>query len=356
MTDNTPYPTRSIPYSRVNLPPSEPDALARVAELERDISVIEEQLARADPRAFALVDDYGDWRKRASSAIGHKKRELEFVGRWLETRRQEQERNEVRAREKAEQTRAIQLAEKRASEFVAWYRPTYSHTTLPANKQAANERLNELFLLQQQVLTSFADVKSVWTDQGFNPVGIAPSLHETWSQIKVEVRDLRSYLNQSDGPSPEEIRKVQAEAIRKVQERAREIANELECEYQTKYTDKVCPESYDAAAQRMAELNVIRGKMMAGFTELTELCTRHSIGAIKMPSAKRPLQKLQTRLGTETAVIREAMRKHRTVADAWTLTLCKALKRATDGGFVLSDQERRIMDRVLSNAPDRETI
>lgn len=150
-------------FSLQNPPDSIEIAHARLAYVEVDIEHVRAQLEFRNPDDFETDDDYFEWKGRAMSAYAHKRREISFLERWINT---QELLALVLKTNKADSpiSGIVSVVERVRAQLHAEYQIVYTNNIEPPDLVSAQRRKNYIDILIQkykgvaQALTMLLDM------------------------------------------------------------------------------------------------------------------------------------------------------------------------------------------------------
>ncbi len=210
--------TKSVASARYgidNPPLSEESAATRIETLVGEIQVVETDLEMSNPETYAGLGTYAEWRKRAVSALGHIKKELKFLRRWVDqqrvakkaAKRQVADESAIRNYEglgiiaRGIKARAIELAVKIGGAYEVRYRESVS----PPDLLTAIARRTELVAIKESLGDAFQEITAAWTSHPLRreEMGVAKApLNKILKCVERELGVIKVYIAQSTPRQP----------------------------------------------------------------------------------------------------------------------------------------------------------
>lgn len=214
-----------VRFSRSNPPSSEEEALETIDVLNEDVASIEAKLDHTHSDTFPSEEDYAEWRRKATAALGHTRRELKFLENWVRERQKNPRRTGPRSPKtqrvydnlsavaKGIRDRANELAE----EIGEHYQPLYTISSQPDSVDDAHARMVVLTGAKQMIQSAFSEITAAWTQHPLKRSdmrGVKSPIQKILSQVEMEIAVVKGCIKtRSAQDSPLDWRTVCASAL-----------------------------------------------------------------------------------------------------------------------------------------------
>jgi len=286
-------------YTLQNPPESDEAAQARIKKLQADVASIREDLETQTVLTFHDESEFEIWKRRATTAVKHKARELRFLERWLGER-------------------IMQVVQTSITTLVENYQQTYSpvfgvHHPVK-DPEEAKVRVTVVAALQSHIDMHLAQFREVASEHGIKAreqQGIARPLQSIATTIKGELQYLRNVLHilAPETAGHYEGDREQSEQEIAIAGRAKELADEIASERPPPYDNaENPPPTFEEAQARLNLVSSLVKTLEKRFEELsTEWRTATNTGLSKW--AKRPISQLRLSMDTELGCLNKCIRQ-----------------------------------------------
>jgi hypothetical protein len=337
-------------YTPTNPPDSEEAAQAQIGRLKNDIASIEHDLEHQTVHSFDDQEDFEVWKRRATSAIKYKKREVRFLDAWLKARESE--------KQEAAQAQALQELNSRiaalADSYEQAYSPVFGLHHPAEDVEEARSRFSHILAIQSQMDTDLAQVRESTSLDGIKNrerLEIEQPLRSIAHRINTEVQYLRNLLRilapETDVFREED--RAQSEQEIAIAQRAEELANAISEERPSPYDAEHPPTGIGEAKERLKLLAKIRRRVQEASKELGDEWQETAISGLPKWT-KRPLSQLHTSVDAESAFLNEYIRGCNREAER---KLQEARREAKEKVGAGAQDERRASRSELSDISQR---
>lgn len=143
-----------------------------------------------------------------------------------------------------------------------------------------------------------------------------------------------------------------SEIARRIRERAKELATQIKPDCVPVYSQTHQPDNMPAARERMAQVAAIQCRIHDALNEVAAAWTVHPLRRDDLVGVRQPLVELLHRMQTEGSVLKAYFRTQETDRQfqANRKVVCvRALLRAVSEGFVLTEEEGRVLAKLRAD-------
>lgn len=297
-------------YTPQNPPNDEETAQMQIKHLQNEINSIEDDLEHQTVLAFHDQSEFEIWRRRATTAVTYKKREIRFLESWLNER--------VEARQNTARVHAGQELEERirilTDAYYQRYSPVFGIDHPAEDLEEVKVRSSVLLAIQSQIDADLTQLQAVASKHGLERremEQIEQPLRSVAISIKTELQYLRNVLRILDpaGEHFQEQDRIRSEQEILTAQRAQELAEEISNERPPPYNTDHLPTDVDAAKKRLGEIEKIRKKLESSIEELSHKWEREATTDTGLPKwTKQPLSQVRKSIDTESHILGQYIR------------------------------------------------
>jgi len=231
----------------------------------------------------------------------------------------------------------------------------YNHDNPPLSTDIAQTRLYEIERVIEDISVQLDHTRAdefetdedffVWKSRAMKAAGHYRSESrylERW--MKEQTRTRTSDETKSD---VQHITSSQHQmALRRVSEEVQRVTLRVQKLYKRTYVEGHLPADIQVAQVRRKLLRDLELEFRACFMSLRNEAHAFGVGAKKLAELRRPISKLHEELKSEIQLLTNFIDENRGGRVDWVMFLLSLIERAVDGGFLITDSEREVLEEI----------